>query len=500
MNKKILGLVGGGVLVAGLAAAVVVVSNNQAADESSSEAEMSSAATTVNQADLILSAQDVSNVASVDVENSTGKYTIIRTADANAETGESAVFKVKGYEELPTNTALASTLANNIATLTASSIVIEDCTDMEKYGLGDDAAKGRLTFDDGSTFEFRAGKSVADGENNYFAVEGDDTVYAVKTSLIANYSNSAESFLSLVMLEAPAQDEYPIVNSLTIEREDMDDRIVLTYADYADDEDSLGGTAASHEMTEPIPAYISVERSTDIITGIFGAASSKILKIYPESADLAQYGLDTPFGKAVMDCDDGNVYTLLIGDRYTENDETTGGNTAYYPVMLDGVDAVYAMKEEKCLWATAGPTDIASSLVIATYVWDIEELTLSAPELPEMKFEITGSDAESAEVKLNGETIDTERFRKFYTFLLKTTAEGVALDEEPVGEPQATLYFRTKSGSKEQEICFYRQDAFNCLITINGESCFKCRASFIDVFRKNMELFETDEDFVMTWS
>lgn len=81
MNKKILGLIGGGVLVAGLAAAVVVVSNKQAADESSSEAEMSSAATTVNEADLILSAQDVNNVVSVDVENSTGAYTIIRTAD-----------------------------------------------------------------------------------------------------------------------------------------------------------------------------------------------------------------------------------------------------------------------------------------------------------------------------------------------------------------------------------------------------------------------------------
>ncbi len=500
MNKKILGLIGGGVLVAGLAAAVVVVSNKQAADESSSEAEMSSAATTVNEADLILSAQDVNNVVSVDVENSTGAYTIIRTAEADAEAGTSAVFGVKGYEDIPTNTALASTLANNIASLTASSIVLEDCTDMEKYGLGDDAAKGRLTFDDGSTFEFRAGKSVADGENNYFAVEGDDTVYAVKTSLVSNYGKAAEDFLSLVMLAAPAQNEYPIVNSLTIEREDMDERIVLTYADYADDEDSLGGTAASHEMTEPIPAYVSVERSADIITGIFGASSSKILKIYPESADLAQYGLDEPFGKAVMDCDDGNVYTLLIGDRYTETDEETAGSTAYYPVMLEGVDAVYAMTEEKCIWATAEPTDIASSLVIATYVWDLEELTLTAPGIDDMKFEITGEDAESAVVRLNGENVETERFRKLYTFLLKTTAEGVALNEEPVGEPEATVYFRTKSGSKEQEICFYRQDAFSCLITINGESSFKCRASFIDVLKENMELFGTDEDFIMTWS
>lgn len=500
MNKKILGLIGGCVLIAGLAGAVVVVSNKQAADESSSEAEMSAAATTVNAEDLVLSVQSADNVASVEVTNSSGTYTIIRTAEADSEAGTGAVFGVEGWEDIPTDTALAGTLANNIASLSAVSIVAEDCDDMDKYGLGDDARKGVLTFDDGSTFAFRAGNAVSDGENDYLAVEGDDTVYTVKTSLVANYGKAAEEFLSKTILEAPAEDAYPIVNSLTVERQDMEQNIVLSYADYANDQESLGGTAASHEMTEPIPAYLSVERSTDVITGIFGAKASKILKIYPEKSDLSEYGLDKPFGTAVMDCDDGNVYTLSIGNRYTETDEDTGADTAYYPVMLNGVDAIYAMAEEDCVWATVDPTDLASSLVLATYVWDLEELTMKAEGLEDMVFTITGEDKETAEVKLNGKDTDKERFRVLYTFLLKTTAEGVELDGKPVGEPEATLYFRTKSGAKEQEICFYRQDAFNCLITINGESSFTCRASFIDAFKENMELFGTDEDFVMTWS
>ncbi len=498
MNKKILGLAGGVVLVAGLAVAVVLVSSKQSDEQSSSEA--SSAVTTVNEEDLILSAQAVENVVSVEVTNPQDAYTIVRTEKADAEAGTSVVFKVKGWEDVPTDTSLASTLANNIASLTAASIVTEDCTDMDKYGLGDTASRGKLTFDDGSTFEFRAGTTLADGENDYFALEGDDTVYAVKTSLVANYKRTAEDFLSKVILKEPAEEDYPIVNSLTVQREDMEDDIVLSYADYADDDESLGGTAASHEMTEPIPAYLSVERSTDVITGIFGASAAKILKIYPEDSDLTQYGLDEPFGTAVMDCDDGNVYTLSIGDKFTETDEQTGADTVYYPVMLSDVDVIYAMTEEKCVWATVEPTDLASSLVLATYVWDIAELSLTAKGQEDMLFTMTGEDADTAEVKLNGEAVDTERYRKLYTFLLKTTAEGVALHEEHVGEPEATIYFRTHSGSKEQEICFYKQDAFNCLITINGESSFKCRTSFIDVLKKNMEIFGTDEDFITTWS
>ncbi len=498
MNKKLVGLIGGAVLVAGLVVAVVVVSNNQSGKDNGESTEP--VVTTVNQEDLILSAQAAENVASIEVTNSNGTFTIVRISEADEEAGTSVVFGVKGWENLPTENAIAGTLANNIASLTANDIVMEDCDNLDKYGLGDDAVKGKLTFDDGSTFEFRAGTTLADGEHDYFAIEGDDTVYSVKTSLVANYRRAADSFLSKIMLPAPAEEDYPIVNTLTIERENMKQPIVLTYADYANDDDNLGGTAASHEMTEPIPAYLSVERSTDVITGMFGVASEKILKLYPEDADMAEYGLDEPFGKAVMDCDDGNTYTLLIGDRYVEKDEETGAETVLYPVTMEGVDAIYAMTEEKCLWATVEPTDLASSLVLATYVWDIEELRLSAAGMEEMKFDITGEDAESAVVKLNGETVDTERYRNLYSFLLKTTAEGVVLEEEPVGDPAAIIYFRTRSGSKEQEICFYKQDAFNCLITINGESSFRTRASFIDALTKNMELFGTDESFVTTWS
>lgn len=135
MNKKILGLAGGCVLVAGLAAAVVVVSRQQAAEESSSEAEISSASTTVNAEDLVLSDKAAENVASIDVENDTGSYVIVRTAEADEAAGTAVEFGVKGWEELPTNTALASTLANNMAGLSASSLVLENCTDMDKYTL-----------------------------------------------------------------------------------------------------------------------------------------------------------------------------------------------------------------------------------------------------------------------------------------------------------------------------------------------------------------------------
>lgn len=495
MNKKILGLIGGCILIVGLAAAVVVVSDKQANDESSSQAEIQD----VNPEDLILSEQSADNVSSIDIENSTGSFTVVRTKKADKAAGTAVTFGIKGWEDIPTNTSMTSTFANNTASLSANSIVIEDCTDMDKYGLGENAAKAVMHFDDGSNFAFRVGDAISGDENSYFAVEGKNTVYCVKTSLTANYKNKAESFLSLVMLEAPAEDEYPIVNSLTIKRDDLDKDIVLEYVEDANNENT-GGNAANHQMISPIPSYLSVERSKDVITGMFGISASSILKIYPKQSDIEEYGLDSPSCTVIMDCDDGNKYKLNIGEKYTETNEETKTSVSYYPVMFDGADVIYAMDESKCVWASVEPTDITSSLVLTTYVWDIDTLSLKAEGQDDMNFVVKGNDKKNASVTLNGKSVDSERYRKFYSFLLQTTAEGTAIDEIPMGDPEVILNFITKDGSKKQEIAFYRQDSYNCLITIDGISCFKCRASFIDVLKENMELFDTDKDFIQTWS
>jgi hypothetical protein len=499
MKKKGIGLIAGCVLVAGLAGAVAVVSQQKQVEEEAEESASAASSAESSDGEIVLSDQETNSVVSVQVTNSTGSYEVVRTQEADEEAETDAVYAIKGWEDLPTKNSVVRTLANNIASLTDASLVQEDVTDLDKYGLGDDATRAVMTFDDGSTFAFRIGNAVSDGENTYFAVEGSNTVYTVRQSLVANYQNAAEDFLSTTILEEPDDDDMPTVNTTTVSRTDLDYDIVLTYDPDANDSNT-GGTASSYEMTEPIAAYLSVDRSTPVISGMFGMTVDHVLKIAPEEADFAEYGLDTPFGTAVMDCDDGNVYTLTIGTRYTEKDEETGDTVAYYPVYLDGVDAIYSMTEENCVWATVTPTDVASKLVITTYVWDVAELTVSAPNKETMDFVNSGTDKDTASITCNGEACDTERYRLFYTFLLATAAESVALDEEPVGEPAATLYFRTHDGSTEKEICFYRQDDFNCLMTVNGVSSFLCRASYIDAFLENMDRFDTDEDFLTTWS
>lgn len=493
MRKKMLGIVGGVVLVAALGTAAFLLLKSQPEESSSGDSSEESSAVTVT-----LTEQEPNDVTSIDVTNATGTFEVVRTAEGNGT--DNAAFAIAGWEELPMETATLWTLPNNTASMSTTGLVEENCTDLAKFGLDDKTAVAvTLHFEDGNSYSFRVGNAVSGTENTYFAPADEDTVYIVKTSLVANFSKSAIDFLSKTMLEEPAEEDYPIVNSLTVERKDMDYVLELDYDETSEDEESMGGTVASHEMVSPVPAYLSVDRSTPVVTGMFGLTAKKVAVPLPEESDLKETGLTDPFGTATMACDDGNTYVLKFGERFTETDEETGEQTAYYYAYLDGVDAIYQVAEEDMVWATVTPTDIASKLVIGTYVWDIGALDVRVDDA-EFHFVVTGTGKDDAVVKLNGESTDSERYRQFYSFLLNTTAETVELNGTPEGEPLAEINMKTQDGSFSRDLSFYAIDDFTCLITVDGASAYTCRMSYLDTLRSNMEIYDTSEDFTTNWS
>lgn len=495
MRKRTLGIVVGVVLVAALGAAAFLLLRNAPEDASdASSAEESSAVTET------LTEQNANDVTSIDVTNTNGSFEVIRTAESNG--AANAVYAVSGWEDLPTDTSKLWTLPNNTASMSTTGVVEENSTDLAKFGLDDATATAvTLHFEDGSTFAFRVGNAAADSENTYFAKADSDTVYTVKTSLVANFKNAAIEFLSKTMLEAPAEEaDYPIVKTLTLKRTDMEYEMELVYDETSDDADNVGGTVASHEMVSPVPAYLSPDRSTAVVTGMFGLTAKAVAMPHPTDTDMETAGLKEPFGTATMDCDDGNTYVLQIGDKVTLTDEATETTTDCYYAYLEGVDAIYQVAEEDMVWATTTPTDIASKLVIGTYVWDVGDLSVAVDGTDTMTFQVSATEKDDAVVTLNGESTDAERYREFYSFLLNTTAETVELNATPVGAPLAEIKLKKQDGSFSRDLAFYAIDDFTCLITVDGKSAYTCRKSYLDTLRQNMEKYDTDEDFALNWS
>ncbi|MBQ8296711.1 MAG: DUF4340 domain-containing protein [Ruminococcus sp.] len=500
--KGIIGLSAALVVLGGGLAALKLTEPEEKTDESSvSSSETEGAGITLVQDTA--SSDNAGTVSKVIVKNRTDELTV--TELTAATDSYAATYTLEGYEDIPLNTSVVGTLVNNANGLVSDSIVIEDCTDTAKYGFDDPEASVEVTYASGSSVKFVIGDAAPDASSTYLMIDGDDTVYTVTSSKMANYSKTLYDFVSTTVLEEPAEEDYPIVNSLRIQREDIDYDIFLEYDDKSEDSDYTGGTSATHVMREPTFSYLSVEDSTPITNGMFGLSAESVYSVHPDEASIAGVGLSEPFCTATMSCDDGNDYVILMSKPYIDEN----GEEMHY-AMLEGGNVIYIVSSEDAQWGTITPIEISSKILFGTYVWNISDMKVSGSGLENIEFKAVLKDgisedstnlaAEDFNVTKNGEVFDAERYRQFYAFLVQASAEEFALDAEiPAGEPMAAVEFTDSYVNVTQKVEFYDYSSLSSLIVINGESKYLCSKSYVETIVENIKRIDTGEDYLTTW-
>ena len=422
--------------------------------------------------------------------------------DAPDESGVGATYTLKDYKDLDVNTSVVGTLINNGNGIQAQSLIAHDCTDLEKYGLAQPKATVEFTYESGNKVKFYVGDITPSKDTAYFRVEGSNDVYTVNQSTVANYSKTNKELIEKTVLAKPSDEDYPIINSVRIERSDMETDMLLVY-DKASESGKSGGTTATHIMVEPVESYLAIEKSTDITDGMFGLKASDIYALHCTEADIAEAGLSDPFCKVTMECDDGNTYVLLLSEIFTDE---SGSKCSYG--MLEGGKVIYIISAENAKWLTVQPIDISSRLLITNYVWNITELTASGGGIKQdftisLKDDVEDPDSATAAdyvVKKNGDDFDTERYRLFYSFLVSTNGEEFALGVPvPEGEPAASVTIKDSYSGKTSTFDFYDDSVMRSLIVVNGESKYSCTKSYVNTLIDNIKRIDTGEDYIKTW-
>ncbi len=490
MSKNVKGLIIGAsalvLLGGGLTAALLLGGN----DENGGVGSSSDSTAATDAAEMIsLNESLAENLTKIEI-TSTDTFTVYRRTEATDS--EAAVYAIKGMEDIPMSTNLLSTLVNNASSLSANQLVEENAADLSKYGLADPSAEVTMHYADGAQFTIEVGaESPMDSTMMYCAVDGD--VYLVKSSLMSNYTMDPLFFVSTTVLEEPAEEDYPIVESVRIQREDWDYDIYLEHAYDEETDDATGGTAASHVMLEPVFSYLNLQHSVDVTNGMFGLSAIEVAAVHPTDSELKEAGIMVPFCTVTMKCDDGNTYCLNFGTTYTSE----SGTECYY-AYLDGVDVLYGISKTGAVWATMEPGDITSANIFGTMVWDIALLDVKAGDKT-LKFEGEG-DKDTYTVTKNAEPCDTERFRLFYRFLLSIYGEELCLGEElPSREPDVSIHVQTQDGSEDYTVSCYKLDNLNMIVAVNDVPTYKIRSSCLDTIVHNIDIFDTEEEFITTW-
>lgn len=463
------------------------------ADDESSESTSSESSETYGAGKQLIN-KNSDDINKIEVSNSTGDFNVLRLKKAENE--EKTLYTIEGYEDLTLDTSKLWTLSNNTLDVQANSIVAENCTpeDAEKYGFKNPVT-AVLYYDSGETIEFYIGDVSPISSNTYFMLSGDDTVYTVSSSLFDNYRLSKDSFVSKTILEEPPEDDYPVVNSIKIERDDLDYDILINYDEKSDDNNNRGGTSAAHVMTEPVFSYLSVERSLKVTNGLFGLTADDFYAVHPDENDIAEAGLTQPFCTVYFELDNGENYKLSLSEPFTDDD-----GFKYHYAMLDGNNIIYKVSTDSAVWGTLQLVDFTSKTVFGSNVWDIEKMTISAQGYDDIVFDCEGDSKENFEVEKNGEEFETERFRLFYSFLITAPGEEFALDREiPDKEPAVSVSVSDEYLEKTYTVQFYDDTALRSLIAVDGECRYICSKSYVDTLLENIGRIDTGEEYIKTW-
>lgn len=496
MSSSIKGLIAGIIVLAVLGGLFAVLKISENADNAE---ESSSIADSLEEETKLLYDESSQGVKSIKITNERDSFEVVRTADATDDTD--AKYAVKGYEDFEMNDNIIATLPNNISAVTATQVIEENPTDLEQYGLEKPVIDIVVTFDDGTEKHLMVGNDTPSGDNTYFMIEGVNTVYTVSDTSVANFLKNRKYFFSRICLPAPEdQNNYPTVKSLLVERKDLDYNIKVEYNENSEDEKTVSGTLSTHKLTEPVEAYLDASNSATYIHGLFGLTADSIHTVKLTEADLKATGLDDPQCTVTMVLEDGTEYKLLLGDSYEETSGLDMSTSTYYFGYFEGRDVIYSFTASAVTWAKMKPTDITSLLVLGTNVYDIGELSISAPDKQTIDFKCEGEDSDSFKVTLDGKDYDKERFKSFYQYIIKTAGEEICT-EQPTGEPIASIVIKRQDGKDGETVDFYNSADENRSVIIchNGKPTFKCRADYVKVLLQNMDKVNTDEDFVMSW-
>ena len=339
MNKTLKGIIGGSVLLAMLGGVFAYLKMTEPEAEDSSS---SSASSTV-ETELFHAYSD--DINQIEVKNPKGdSYVAFRRMDetkttdmdGNEKTEEIANYFLKGYEDLPMNTTQIRLLATRAGSVTSSDTVAEDVPESElaKYGL-DAPVEVTLSVDGSEDIKFRIGSQTPVGDDRYIAMDGSNTVYTVSSFSVEPYLDGINDYLGKTLKEEQAEDDETMIESVRIERKDLDYDFYFIRDPYYE-ENTNGGALAVHVMEEPVKALLSGDRSADATHGLYGLNAAEVLTPFPKDADLKAAGLDDPFVKVTMKTDDHKTTEFLLGGTY----QTEDGDTRYYG-MLKGIDCIY---------------------------------------------------------------------------------------------------------------------------------------------------------------
>ena len=434
----------------------------------------------------------------VDVENASGKYSILYNKDED-------LFFIDGYDDV----LLSPDMSNQLQEYTAKLIAIDQVdsdNNLKDFGLDKPTATATITFTDKSTTTIQVGNVTPDESGYYVTTDAAEGIYIFESDAALLFTYSKTAFVDITLVSAP-----------TVKKDDANGKALLKKVSYSGknypvplvlrrsyQSDSEEMTLFSYIITEPYKRGTSdaVGNQLGTITGLY---AEQALVLHPTATEKKAMGFDDPL--IVMDI------TMAVETSGTEDEdeiryynETTTRITVgsmddeYYIVMAEGIDVIFLV-EKSYLSALAERTyeNSVNPLLFAKNITDVGRISISIDDKTydfHLKHFDTEDNDTSLKVTMDGKTYPTEDFRELYSILMTLERYGNS-DQEPSGDTIMSVKMYHNDGSLYMGADYYSLDGSLCFVKTTEGEVFTTRWHYITHFMEQVQNYVNGETVML---
>lgn len=489
-------------------AAVVLVLTLTAPDSGSDDSQTGTETTTADPA-LMLQPEDKGKIESIYIENPAGSFTVKKAVNKSGED----IWTIEGYEEVKESLWVQSSfdsLVDSLTGMTARSVVEENPSDIEQYGLSAPSSKAQVNYENGESFTLYIGGNVVSGSANYVMTSDSENVYSYYSySLNAVMNNDPMSYINTTAMPSFDGSNAPSIKKITVTRKDWEQPVILEALPEPDSEESI--QVYPYAFTSPYDVYLDLTNGSAFLNAMFGLTAEKAVYVNPTEEQLKETGLDDPFcgidilavNENAEDAQEKDmVFRLFVGNAVTEEvtDEETGVTAnqlkGFYGISNQVKDVIYYFSADSLVWATMEPTQYMSKLFLMPYIYDLDTVTYRDGEC-EFTATVNGG-ADDAKVMLNGKESDLEQFQVFYQYLVSCRGEEIYTDESK-GDFIAEFSYTYDDDREKDTVTLYESTDRKIIIAVNGKNIFKTKWNYATRLLENAQAYLNGGEIVLNY-
>ena len=440
--------------------------------------------------DISLVSAQSSDLDSVTVTNSNGKYTFLseKTTSSDSSGTETTVWYIDGIDKSFVSSESIETVVKSAASVTAKRSITEKSE--EECGLDAPKYQVDVKSEKDGDYSLYIGSESPDQTGTYVKISTMDGIYLVYDSgLLAfdfdilDFANTtklpAASFTSSISSYCDDSGNLTTFDTLTLSGKRFPNTVVLKPNTDSELSKYLGYIIESENGR-----YANADRVNPIFK-LFSEGMTMVgAYAFDESAEsLAKYHLNNP---------DLTITLSVSGEK--KQFKVSVLDDTYCAVVGDGTGYIRKVALEDIPVANYTIDDIYSSFVYINTITDMANITVTL-DGEKYSFDISENDENSDEectVLCNGNKITASYFQNFYQSLIGVTAADYTT-QKVSGEPSLTVSY-TRHNGETTTIAYNKVSATKYQYSVNGTPTGRVVSSEYNKIVKYVKRVANDKD------